>query len=291
MFDKLKGTQRSSVDDGRYSDSGTRPPSYVEAEHSRPQYSDEEDQQRYSSQNESLSNAECSASLPTPSTFASVSLHMSDRLRFLQLPRPVIAQIRSRISHPEIWPRGIQEERQYHGSWEIKLRGNPWHPTGNDAIYARRLTREVIATLYSLGWILYSSTDISRKTNDKDNLFFRFQPRPPPTVPVEWFSLTFSRGDRLRLIDCPAELRQAIVAALAYKTQSHGPYRIPGVYELKFTGHPFMALGGESMDARLLVLKLLDVLQRGGWRVYASIDQKYGGENANETDTWQICQN
>lgn len=277
MFDKLKGNQRHSLD-------GSGPPPSYAAGDSGSYDGNGKNQHRHSMQSQTTS-ADPSTSTPFRSNFASVSLHMGDRIRFLQLPDEVVVAIRSRVK--DAWPRGIQDERNYYGSWELKMRGNPWMPAGDDAIHARRLTREIMSGLYNLGWVLYISTDISRKTNDKDNLFFRHQ--DPAPAPAEWFSLTFSKGDRLRLIDAPTEVVSAVINALSLETQSHAPYRLPGVYELKFKGYPFMSSGGETIAARTLVLKLLSVLECHGFTVNASIDQKYGGEHSNETDTWHLC--
>lgn len=105
---------------------------------------------------------------------------------------------------------------------------------GEDAIHARRLTRSIVVTMYNLGWVLSLSTDISMKPDDKDNLLFRHQ--EPAPAPAEWFSLTFSRGDRLRLIDAPDELVQSTIDILRPETQSHASYKVPGVYEIKFNG-------------------------------------------------------
>lgn len=209
---------------------------------------------------------------------------MSDRLRLLSLPQEVTDAIRTSIK--QTWPRGIQEERDYYGSREFKMNGNPWHPHGDDAIHARRLTRGIMATLYSFGWILYIATDLSRNMGDKDSLFFRHQ--HPVPAPCEWFSCTFSKGDRLRLIDAPENLTNDIINELRSLTQSHQPYTVKGTYEIKFNGYPFAASGGKTMVSRTMAISLFEVLERNGFAIYASIDQKYGGEHGTETDTWHM---
>ena len=192
---------------------------------------------------------------------------MSDRIRLLHFPPAQRDTIRTTIQRT--WPRGIQNERDYYGSYEFKMHGNPWSPYGEDALHARRLTRGILATLYEAGWVLYIATDISQNPGDKDNLFFRHQ-SPAPT-PCEWFSVTFSRGDRIRLIDAPQAVVDDTLAALAPETQSHAPYKIPGVYEIKLNGWPFAASGGKTMVSRQLCLKLFSVLERNGFTVSASM--------------------
>jgi hypothetical protein len=48
------------------------------------------------------------------------------------------------------------------------------------------------------------------------------------------------------------------------------------------------ANGEDTMRVRELLLILLEVLECEGWTVYASVDQKNGGENFTETDTVSI---
>ena len=175
-----------------------------------------------------------SSTLPFSTDFACISLHMDDRIRLLQFSQELRNAVRTSILNT--WPEGIQNEREFHGSWEFKMSGYPWVPSGDDAIHARRLTRGIMQTLYSHGWVLYISTDISQNQGDKDNLFFRHH--DPPPAPAEWFSLTFSKSDRLRLIDAPQNVVQDVIEALQFETQSHQPYRVSGVYEVKFNGYP-----------------------------------------------------
>jgi hypothetical protein len=129
--------------------------------------------------------------------FASVSMHMEDRLRFLNFPEYVVGMCRSMIQGT--WKRGIQAEREYGGSWEIKVYGNPWGGWGTEAVDARRLICALLRTLHSQGWVLMLSTDISKKHTDKDTLMFRHQ--VPPPVECEWCCIAFSRLDRIKFID------------------------------------------------------------------------------------------
>ena len=57
------------------------------------------------------------------------------------------------------------------------------------------------------------------------------------------------------------------------------------VYEVKLRGTPWRAEGTETMAVRRLLLIMLEVLEEHGWTVYASTDQKNGGEKHTETDT------
>ncbi|KAK5164360.1 uncharacterized protein LTR77_010056 [Saxophila tyrrhenica] len=276
MFDRLKGEFHRQDDASSTAGSSTRPPP--------PAYDGPPPNARPTSTSKET-NRPYERPEPTFRTnFGSVSLHMGDRIRLMGLPPEITAAIRSTLQ--QTWPNGIQDERGYHGSVEFKLRGYPWSPTGDDAIHARRVTRGIMATLYSHGWVLYISTDISRKPGDKDNLFFRHQ--DPPPAPREWFSCTFSKGDRIRLIDAPESVVQDMIRTLQGYIQTHRPYHVSGTYEIKLNGSPFAASGGETMVSRVLCLELFEVLERNGFTLYASIDQKYGGQHGTETDSWQM---
>lgn len=286
MFGKLKGRFEDQDRLGTSEDNTERRTSRDSARRSQqlPQPAKTEPPPPFSQNDYRPPPAEKAQPPPFSTNFASVSLHMSDRVRLLQLPMEQRDAIRNTIK--QTWPRGIQNERDYHGSWEFKMSGNPWSPYGENALYARRLTRGILATLYEAGWVLYIATDISRNPGDKDNLFFRHQ-SPAPT-PCEWFSITFSKGDRIRLIDAPQEVLQDTLAILRAETQRHEPYRIPGVYEIKLNGWPFAASGGSTMVSRSICLKLFSMFEQHGFTVSASLDQKYGGGNGEETDTWHL---
>ena len=99
--------------------------------------------------------------------FACVSLNMMDRLRFMRFPQQQLPQIEEAVRR--LWPRGIQAIRPYGGSHEVKLRGNPWSGTGwgPDKIQARALISGLMGELYTMGWVLKCSVDLSKKEKDK----------------------------------------------------------------------------------------------------------------------------
>lgn len=223
-------------------------------------------------------------------TFGSVSLHMSDRIRFVQLPPEDIAVIKNTIQRSWAW--GIQAERPYSVSYEFKLRGSPWSGsgTGSYAVPALILMREVFASLYSMGWIMTASTDISRKKFDKDTLIFRKQPVPPPAA--TWTAISFKTGDKLRFLGAPPELIAAFSTLLKnMKLLQSEAVKDPRLqyHEFKLYGYPWAATGEETMKTRVLILKLVELLELHGWSLYASIDQNSGpsgDSNYSETDSW-----
>lgn len=220
---------------------------------------------------------------PFQSTFTSVSMHKSDRIRLLNFPTDITDTIRQAIVTS--WPRGVQSERPYGGSHEFHLRGYPWASSGNDAIHARRLVRTILEDLAKRGWMLSLSTDVSRKSTDKDTLVFRHQ--NPAPQPMTWMCVTFSLFNELRSIDAPPDLVTDGVQALAPHVESHKTKDQPGVYQLTLRGHPWSADGTATMEARQILLSLLQVLELHGFTVYASIDQK--AAETGSTDTWYVC--
>ncbi|KAL2060337.1 hypothetical protein VTL71DRAFT_9732 [Oculimacula yallundae] len=234
---------------------------------------------------QSTSNAP--AYTPFRTAFASLSLHRSDRIRLLSFPQSEIDGIRAVIR--QTYTKGLQDEQKYGGSHEFKLYGHPWYGQTSDAITSRVVVREILAYLFSVGWILHASTDVSKKVEDKDTLFFRKQQQPPPAS--EWVSISFNRSDRLRLIGADEQLRFAFKNLLSemrllqedcgWKDQSLK------AWEFKINGYPWLASGEETMRTRLLLMRMLECLECSGWSLYASIDQSSAsGNDTSETDTW-----
>lgn len=234
----------------------------------------------------SYTSASSSSAPPFTTRFASLSLHMDDRLRFLKFPEPVISACRSAILSN--WPKGISSERPYANSHEIKLGGYPWAGYGKDAAQARRLVKGVLSTLHSWGWILTLNTDVSKTATDKDTLLFRYQ--SPPPARHEWCSIAFSRQSRLRFIDCPASLYATLPERIGSEWIKEQSEYAPGIWEFELHGYPWSPTGKTTMQVRELLMSLMEMLEEEGWSVYASIDQKSGaGQGTSETDTWYCC--
>jgi hypothetical protein len=224
---------------------------------------------------------------PFRTTFASISLHRSDRLRLIAFPQSDIDAIRGVIKAS--WRKGIQKEQKYGMSHEFKLYGNPWYGQSDDAITSRVLIRGLLAHLFSVGWILHASTDVSKKELDKDTLFFRMQQQAPP--PSHWISISFNQCDRLRLIGADPMLIEDIKCTIAglglLQTDLGWKDMSLGAWEFKIKGYPWQASGEETMTTRFLLLKLLERLEANGWSLYASVDQSaVHGEHTSEADSW-----
>jgi len=223
---------------------------------------------------------------PVGSTFASLSLHQRDKIRMLQFPASAVDAVRKAIT--TAWPRGIQARGTYAGSQEFQLYGHPWGSAdaSESAMEARRLMKAVLEALYNQGWILYASTDCSKKEHDKDTLIFRLQNPVPERC--EWMSVCFVKHDHLRLVDAPRELVSSIIGLLGHSVQSHGGPCARGCYDIKLYGYPWHASGEATMATRKLLLILIEGLERFGFTLYASIDQ-YSRAEGRDADVWHCC--
>ena len=129
-----------------------------------------------------------------------ISLNKHDTLRLIGVPDNLNFAIRDTIQTS--WLRGIQGESRYFGSWEFKLRGNPWWASGEEAVDSRYLILKLIETLQAYGWSIIASIASSRKLSDKSALLFRqSQPRQMPV-----FCLSLNDTDKLRLINAPEDI-------------------------------------------------------------------------------------
>lgn len=156
-------------------------------------------------------------------------------------------------------------------------------------MHARRLMRQIFQELFDAGWTLSLSTDVSKNTRDKDTLIFRYQ--TPPPAPRDWICVSFSKKDRLRVVDAPVAMTHAIHENIRDQIQELVTHPLPGIAEFKLHGNPWSSRsGGDIMQARRLLLRLFAILESHGFTVYASIDQKADLDSEkSETDTWHCC--
>jgi len=212
--------------------------------------------------------------------WACVTMNEDDLLRFIQFSKEEIEGIRSVIATS--WSNGIQNERDYHGSWEFKLRGYPWQAQGSEAVSSRLLICRVLGHLYERGWMLVSSVDVSKKAGDKDTLMFR---RHGPAPPLEFFAVSFNENDKLRLIGAPAEVLPAVRQMLGRAVQSETPK--DGSMQFKLQGDPWISEGSETITTRALVMNILQTIELHGFRMYATVNQS--SKETEEMDTWYVC--
>lgn len=108
-----------------------------------------------------------------------------------------------------------------------------------------------------------------------DSLIFRYQSPPPP--PCEWLAIAFYRRDRLRFLDRPPpDLASAVISALGKSVSSHEMTETR--LEIKFNGTPWWPSGENTVATRVMVLRLLEVLEAFGFSLYTSLDHQTSSE-------------
>ncbi|KAF2470811.1 uncharacterized protein BDR25DRAFT_225486, partial [Lindgomyces ingoldianus] len=226
--------------------------------------------------------------------FATLSLYGADQLRFFLFPTRLESLIRATILSS--WPRGISSSSTTSVYLDFRLKGLPWGTSTTEmrlirnamgdygveqSIQSKRLVCSILAALRREGWMLTLTTDISKSPHDKDTLVFQHQ--TPAPAPCDWISIAFSGTNRLRFIDAPMELCEAVIKRLGKAVEKHKRIpRVEGAYELKLQGVGWGVLV-DDLKTRWLVMDLLEVMEDWGWSVYASVDQKLGFE---DKDSW-----
>ncbi|KAM5433672.1 hypothetical protein McanCB56680_005752 [Microsporum canis] len=214
-------------------------------------------------------------------SFACLSMHMTDRIRLMRFPAHMVPQIIEMVRTG--WPKGINAPREYGQSLEIKLNGNPWspHSWGESKVDARRLVTRLLDGLYLRGWIIKASVDIGHV----DSLFFRYQqPAPPPCI---WTSISFHNSDRLRIVDAPTGFGLILADALGPDVEN---CQVKGtMFEIKLHGNPWRAVGTKTVQTRVILLAVMDVLEQQGFSLYATINhnsRRSKDSSTAEADTW-----
>ncbi|KAM5472041.1 hypothetical protein MferCBS49748_001489 [Microsporum ferrugineum] len=169
-------------------------------------------------------------------SFACLSMHMTDRIRLMRFPAHMVPQIIEMVRTS--WPKGINAPREYGQSLEIKLNGNPWspHSWGESKVDARRLVTRLLDGLYLRGWIIKASVDIGHVGPDVENC------------------------------------------------QVKGT-----MFEIKLHGNPWRAVGTKTVQTRVILLAVMDVLEQQGFSLYATINhnsRRSKDSSTAEADTW-----
>lgn len=210
----------------------------------------------------------------------SISLNMTDRIRLIGLPIDVINSMRTAITHS--WG-SIQNESDYYSTHEFKLRGNPWHGQGEDAVHSRRLLAAILRTMATFGWNLLQAADVSKKPHDKDTLFFE---KGMPDPDVSLFAMSFNMQDRIRIIDAPsfaACVKDAIQRRWHNGIQKERNYC--GSIEFKLSGRPWYPNGSECVSGRMLLCQIIANIRAYGYKLYGSVDISIGHEGM-DLESW-----
>lgn len=257
-------------------------------------------------QDENIFTASSSSSSHT--RLACVSLHMTDRIRFLNFHPNDIRFLTDIVRANAV--KGVKNVRLYDQATEIKLNGYPWQrrsALSRNGVGVMRLMMAILNGLHQLGWVVHISTDIWRKGDlEKDTLIMRqISSNKLPLPPIShWLSISFDSSDLLYIIDAPPGLGPALAAKFGDKVNSHTAHtttdddgggedeeevmkeagRAGCHYKIKFHGFPWRPAGTESVKSRLIILQLLEGLEEFGFRLYTAIEQ--GDTQRHGSDTW-----
>ena len=229
-----------------------------------------------------------------PSEYCMLSLNQHDRLRLLDCPPDFIPVIREVIGKY----RGqgtIQREQEFHGSYEFKLKGNPWCAEAQDTVYSRLLIAKVLEGVRGLGWEVSLAVDTSCKMNDKAVLILK-QANGGGAQQTH-FCLCPTDIDRIRLIGAPT----AIINVVRDNLKLYYP---PGIakenpdhytaHEFKLSGQPFSGRHGtHELHIRSFFCFLLQAFYKLGIEPVASCDvsakhirTENGPDYPNDVHSW-----
>ncbi|KAJ3043196.1 hypothetical protein HDV00_005516 [Rhizophlyctis rosea] len=215
-----------------------------------------------------------------------MSLHESDKLRFIGFSEAEISALRIVVLRG--WRLGIQSEGPLVGCWQFKLMGKPWQGQSQDSISAHTLILSLLTHLLQNSYTLKTPTKISKTRNDHDTfLFSRPVPSRPLPTPPHLTAISFTSSNIIRLINGSQSLNEVIRAVIIRHwpqgLQSHGKYF--GETEFKLQGSPWWSVRGEeSVQARVLVMRILEVVEGSGFDVLGSVD--VCGKDGDGLDSW-----
>ncbi|KAF9110862.1 hypothetical protein BGX27_005779 [Mortierella sp. AM989] len=235
-----------------------------------------------------------------------ISLLDKNKIRLIGTPPPLTPLLRSTII--TCWGT-ILDESNYSGAHEFKLSGAPFRGEGPDLVRSRRLLLGLLYTMARAGWDLLQATDVSRREQDNDTLFFEYagsiggSSSSSGTVTpggidaaglreVELFAVSFNRTDRIRVISQQSPeatfrmmelIKQAVASQWKYGIQSEKDYC--GAMEIKLQGNPFGARGDQSVYARMMQAQMIANFRAEGFKLYTSIGLGTG-KDGKDVESW-----
>ncbi|KAI1014949.1 hypothetical protein LB503_004081 [Fusarium chuoi] len=215
--------------------------------------------------------------------FACMTFNMFDRIRLINFTESEVSGIKEVVA--ERWSAGLSHVQPYGESMEFRLRGRPWlhRSGGNDD--SRRLMLRILEKLFDMGWVLQGAMEITLKSESKDSLIFRKQDPIPP--PCDWICVSFDNSDKLKIVDSPPkDLTDAILQTFGHdvRRKEITPDRI----KMHLANMPWNPSGTDTVKTRIILLKLIETLERCGFTIYATIGSK--GEDEEGAQDLLVCQ-
>ncbi|KAK5654094.1 hypothetical protein OQA88_7525 [Cercophora sp. LCS_1] len=238
--------------------------------------------------------------------FATLSFHKTDCIRLLQFPDDIYTNMQTFI--PTSWPPGITSRRRFgerSNSYEFKLKGRPFGWSNDqDAIGGARLVRDLLAFIYHSNWELMMPLGCAVRLSAKDILIFR--PRPPgadPRPAMDWLAVAPMGVDKLYFIG-DAQPTFDGARSLTDHTPDHVDWLVISVsrlltemgllqssdtrynwVEFKFKGRPWSSGGVDGVNTRVVLLRIMEVLDRFGWASCTSVQHRTGNDDRRMLDT------
>lgn len=225
--------------------------------------------------------------------FAVISFNMTDRIRLIQFPVADIDRIRDLIRLA--WPDGVQNTRMYNVAYEFQLKGTPWfhNPSGN--VKARKLIRMLLQGLYEIGWVHDAAVTMGKKANEKgeffrppsgkwfeltevDTLVFRKHDKPMP--PMDFFTISFDQMHTVTVHEGRSELCRQLIQRFKQAGWSKESAFVEDRMEIRLKELYWLANGEKTVEVRLMLLAIMEILEQYGFRTYASLRtvDRGGGE-------------
>lgn len=96
-------------------------------------------------------------------------------------------------------------------------------------------------------------------------------------------AVSVERTDRLRFVEVPSpDLSGALLATFGPAVQKNTVEN--GHFEIKFHGNPWLPHGTDTVTTRIMILNMLQTLERFGWSLHASLHVPQGGGEGQEAD-------
>ncbi|KAF5249648.1 hypothetical protein FANTH_4956 [Fusarium anthophilum] len=215
--------------------------------------------------------------------FACMTFNMFDRIRFINFTEAEVSAIKEVVAAR--WSPGLSHVQPYGESMEFRLRGRPWLHRGDGNDDSRRLMLRILEKLFDMGWVLQGAMEITLKSESKDSLIFRKQDPIPP--PCDWICISFDNSDKLKIVDSPPkDLTDAILQTFGRDVRRKEITSDRAKIHLANT--PWNPSGTDTVQTRIILLKLIETLERCGFTIYATIGSK--GEDEEGAQDLLVCQ-
>ena len=211
------------------------------------------------------------------SRFFALTLNRTDRVRLINALPDLIMNLKSAML--QLWPYGIQKEKNENFGYEFKLKGNPWYPHSEETVTGRALVSNLMTFFSQFNWNLYATCVLTMSVSDKSSFFFRYCEQKPSII----HCMSLNETDKIRFIGdyqlAVERIRNAINQSWKKGIQNEKLYY--GSWEFKLKGNPFTNYGSDNIYACYLMMNILGELESMGFKIISSSD--VSGKNVSQS--------